>query len=112
MPLCVPQALADGNKVWGVVSTASNSDGRACSPITAPSHRIQAQLIRTAMRNACVTPDMLQYAEMHGEGALRVISSVLIDHMPMITSSILCKPCFICNLSFIIQPLVTHLTTN
>ena len=61
------QAQADGDRIWGVISCASNSDGHASSPITAPSSELQARLIRKAMQDVGVTADMIGYFEMHGE---------------------------------------------
>ena len=60
------QALADGDKIYGVVTTASNSDGKSTTPITAPSSDMQARLIEQTLLKAGLSGEMIQYVEMHG----------------------------------------------
>ena len=60
------KALADGDKIYSVVTTASNSDGKSATPITSPSSDMQARLIEQTLLKAGVTAEMVQFVEMHG----------------------------------------------
>ncbi|MFJ3890891.1 type I polyketide synthase [Streptomyces rubrogriseus] len=62
-------ALADGNRIHGVIrGTAVNNDG-AADGLTVPSGTAQEQLIREAHRRSGLGPnERVQYVELHGTG--------------------------------------------
>ncbi|MDJ1134262.1 type I polyketide synthase [Streptomyces iconiensis] len=63
-------ALADGDRVLGVVlGSGSNSDGRTTG-VALPSARAQEDLLRRVYKQAGVDPDELVYFEAHGTGTL------------------------------------------
>ncbi|HET7863030.1 MAG TPA: SAM-dependent methyltransferase [Burkholderiaceae bacterium] len=62
------QALAAGDRVWGVIKgVAVNHGGRARS-LTAPNALAQSQVIARALRQAKVDPQSVTYVETHGTG--------------------------------------------
>lgn len=62
------QALADGDRVWGVITgSAVNHNGRT-SRATAPNPDAQTEVIRRAMTAAGVTGADISYVETHGTG--------------------------------------------
>lgn len=64
----LPDALADGDRVLGVVlGSGSNSDGRTVG-IALPSAKAQEQLLRRVYAQAGIDPDELMYFEAHGTG--------------------------------------------
>ena len=58
--------MSDGNKIWGIVKTGSNQDGRVSQPITAPSGDQQEELLKKVYKQYNVDPTSLQYIEAHG----------------------------------------------
>nr|AFL48525.1 laidlomycin polyketide synthase (loading module and module 1) [Streptomyces sp. CS684] len=61
-------ARRDGDTVYCVIQgSAVNSDG-ATDGLTLPSGRAQQDVVRLACRSARVTPDQVQYVELHGTG--------------------------------------------
>lgn len=64
----LPQALADGDRIYAVIrGTAVNQDGRTPG-MTVPSQAAQAALLRQACDNAGVSPGHIQFVEAHGTG--------------------------------------------
>ncbi|AEW98243.1 type I polyketide synthase [Streptantibioticus cattleyicolor] len=63
-------ALADGDRVHGVIlATGVNSDGRTVG-LSAPSSRTQAALLRRVYAAAGIDPRDVSYVEAHGTGTL------------------------------------------
>ena len=61
-------ALADGDRILGVIrGSAVNQDGRTTA-LTAPSGPAQQAVIQSALENACVAPEQISYVEAHGTG--------------------------------------------
>ncbi len=62
------RALADGDRVYGVIrGSAVNNDG-ATQSLTVPSAAAQEEVIRDALTRAGVRPADVQYVELHGTG--------------------------------------------
>ncbi|MFD7439689.1 beta-ketoacyl synthase N-terminal-like domain-containing protein, partial [Streptomyces sp. NPDC059861] len=62
------RALADGDRVYGVIlASAVNNDG-ATDGLTVPSAQAQEAVLREAYERAAVAPDEVQYVELHGTG--------------------------------------------
>ncbi|MET7293161.1 type I polyketide synthase, partial [Streptomyces griseoloalbus] len=62
------QAVADGNRVYGVIrGSAVNNDG-ATDGLTVPSRAAQEQVLRTAYQRAEIAAAAVQYVELHGTG--------------------------------------------
>ncbi|MET9558356.1 type I polyketide synthase [Streptomyces sp. NPDC006645] len=62
------RALADGDRVYGVIrGTAVNNDG-ATDGLTVPSRDAQEQVLRAARERAGIAADEVQYVELHGTG--------------------------------------------
>lgn len=63
-------ALADGDRVLGLIrGSAVNQDGRT-SVLTAPSGVAQAEVIRQALENGKVAAEQVDYVEAHGTGTV------------------------------------------
>ncbi|TWU03336.1 type I polyketide synthase [Neorhodopirellula pilleata] len=61
-------AIADGNRIYGVLKgSAINQDGRT-NGLTAPSREAQSELIREALHDGGLSPEDLDYVEAHGTG--------------------------------------------
>ncbi|MBP8532657.1 acyltransferase domain-containing protein [Streptomyces sp. MK37H] len=61
-------AVRDGDPVYCVIhASAVNNDG-ATDGLTSPSTAAQEAVVRTAHRRAGVSPDQVQYVELHGTG--------------------------------------------
>ncbi|MGW7820223.1 SDR family NAD(P)-dependent oxidoreductase [Streptomyces puniciscabiei] len=64
----LPDALADRDRIYGVIrASAANHDGRSLG-ITAPNGAAQAELLRTVLGDAGLAPSDLDYMEAHGTG--------------------------------------------
>lgn len=64
------QAIADGNKIYGVIDgSAINNDGNTMG-ITTPNPEAQRELIETAIADANIDPSTISYIETHGTGTL------------------------------------------
>ncbi|MFB0619443.1 type I polyketide synthase [Streptomyces sp. AGS-58] len=62
------RAVADGDRVYGVIlGSAVNNDG-ATPGLTVPSEEAQRQVLRAARTRAGVGADEVQYVELHGTG--------------------------------------------
>ncbi|MCY1033274.1 SDR family NAD(P)-dependent oxidoreductase [Corallococcus sp. BB11-1] len=62
------QALADGDRIRGIIKgTAINHGGKAAS-VTSPSAFAQSRVIVDAVRRAGVAPERIRYLEAHGTG--------------------------------------------
>ncbi|WUN29289.1 SDR family NAD(P)-dependent oxidoreductase (plasmid) [Streptomyces sp. NBC_00316] len=64
----LPDAIAAGDRVYGVIhGGAVNNDG-AAEQLTTPSRDAQAEVLRQAYASAGVAPESVQYVELHGTG--------------------------------------------
>jgi 8-amino-7-oxononanoate synthase len=62
------QAQVDGDRIYAVIrGSAVNQDGRS-NGLTAPNPQSQAAVLRTAYRQAKVSPGQVQYVEVQGTG--------------------------------------------
>jgi epothilone polyketide synthase D len=65
------QALADGDPIYAVIlGSAVNNDGDTSGYLATPAQEGQAEMLRTAYREAAVSPGLVQYVEAHGTGTL------------------------------------------
>lgn len=62
------QALADGDRIYGVVRGSALNHGGRTNGYTVPNPRAQQKVINTAMEQAGVSPDEIDYVEAHGTG--------------------------------------------
>ncbi|XP_045199576.2 uncharacterized protein LOC123553904 [Mercenaria mercenaria] len=62
------KAVEDDNKIWGIIKTGTNQDGRMALPITAPSGEQQEKLLNKLYSQHMIDPSALQYIECHGTG--------------------------------------------
>ena len=64
------QALQDGDRIYSLIKgVAVNHDGRS-NGLTAPNGPAQCQVIQSALHNATLTPDAIDYIEAHGTGTI------------------------------------------
>ena len=61
-------ALADNDRVWGVIKAGALNTACRTSGFTVPSPAVQASLVATAIRRAGVAPHTISYVEAHGTG--------------------------------------------
>ncbi|MGV0809588.1 type I polyketide synthase [Mycolicibacterium setense] len=67
----VRDAVADGDRIYAVIrGSAVNNDG-STDGLTVPGVEGQAQLLRSAYKDAAVEPRQIQYVELHGTGTRR-----------------------------------------
>jgi acyl transferase domain-containing protein/NADP-dependent 3-hydroxy acid dehydrogenase YdfG/acyl carrier protein len=65
------RAIANGDPVYAVIrGSAVNNDGRSSGSLIAPSREGQADMLRSALRDAGVAPHEINYIEAHGTGTL------------------------------------------
>jgi acyl transferase domain-containing protein/acyl carrier protein len=64
----LPDALADGDRVYAVLAGSAVNHNGASGGLTVPSRDAQAQLIRTALDAAGTAPGDVGYVEVHGTG--------------------------------------------
>ena len=61
-------ATARGDQILALIrGSAVNQDGRSAG-VTAPNGPAQVEVIRSALKNARITPDQVDYVEAHGTG--------------------------------------------
>ncbi|MEA2224222.1 MAG: hypothetical protein QOH83_2598, partial [Solirubrobacteraceae bacterium] len=61
-------AVADGDRIHGVIEGSAVSNGTGASGITAPSAEAQERVIRAALARAGLDPGAVGYVELHGTG--------------------------------------------
>src|SRR5690606_20863952 len=78
------QAIADGDRILGVIRGSDINQDGATSGLTVPNRRAQEATIRRALANAGIEPNQVQYVEAHGTGTplgdpieVRALASVL-----------------------------------
>ena len=64
----LPQALADGDHIHGLVRGSAVNHGGLANSLTAPNASAQAEVIVAAHRQAAINPTSLGYLEAHGTG--------------------------------------------
>lgn len=65
----LPEAEADGDRIWGVIrGSAVNQNGASAGP-TVPNGLAQEQVIEQALLQACIDPSEVDYLEAHGAGS-------------------------------------------
>ena len=62
------EAIADGDRIHGVIRGSAVSTGTGASGITAPSAAAQERVIRAALARAGMDPGEVGYVELHGTG--------------------------------------------
>ena len=65
------RAIADGDSIYAVIrGSAVNNDGKSSGLLISPSREGQKDMLRTALRDAGVSPASVDYIEAHGTGTL------------------------------------------
>jgi acyl transferase domain-containing protein len=65
------RAMADNDTIYAVIrGSAVNNDGRSSGLLISPSREGQADMLRTALRDAGVAPKDVDYIEAHGTGTM------------------------------------------
>ncbi len=62
------QAVADGDRIHGVIAGSAVNHGGAANSLTAPSPQAQCDVITQAYRDAGLSPSDVSYVEAHGTG--------------------------------------------
>ncbi|MXW34690.1 MAG: SDR family NAD(P)-dependent oxidoreductase [Chloroflexi bacterium] len=62
------EALADGDRIWGVLRGTAVNHGGASSGYTVPNEPAQVTVLRDALARADLAPSDVQYLEAHGTG--------------------------------------------
>ncbi|MEU1603725.1 type I polyketide synthase, partial [Micromonospora matsumotoense] len=62
------RAVADGDRVYGVICGSAVNHGGAAPSLTVPGVDAQAEVLREAYRRAGIEPGEVQYVEAHGTG--------------------------------------------
>ncbi|XP_066272275.1 phthioceranic/hydroxyphthioceranic acid synthase-like [Branchiostoma lanceolatum] len=62
------KALENNDRIWGVIHTGVNQDGRTTIPITAPSQSQQEKLLRNIFEHYKFDPHHIDFIEAHGTG--------------------------------------------
>ncbi|HEX2927665.1 MAG TPA: SDR family NAD(P)-dependent oxidoreductase [Ruminiclostridium sp.] len=62
------KAIADGNRIHGIVKGSAVNHGGYTPSVTAPSMKMEAQVVMDAWEAANIDPDTLGYIEAHGTG--------------------------------------------
>ncbi|XP_045200786.2 narbonolide/10-deoxymethynolide synthase PikA2, modules 3 and 4-like [Mercenaria mercenaria] len=62
------KAVEDKNKIWGILKTGVNQDGRMAQPLTAPAGTQQEKMLKKLYTRFNINPLDLQYIECHGTG--------------------------------------------
>ena len=90
------RAVADGDAIYALIrGSAVNNDGRSSGSLIAPSREGQADMLRTALRDAGVAPQEVAYIEAHGTGTLAG-DPVEIEAISSVVSNVLrTEPCMV-----------------
>ena len=64
----LPQAIADGDHIYGVIKGISVNHGGKTNGFTVPSPTAQAALIESALKDAHISSTSISYIEAHGTG--------------------------------------------
>ena len=63
------KAVADGDRVMGIIAGSAVNQSSNCSPITVPDSQSQRTLYQQALANGGIDPKDVTYVEAHGTGA-------------------------------------------
>lgn len=62
------KAKADGDHIYAVIKGSAQNHGGKANSLTAPNPNAQAEVIKSALKNAKVDPSTISYVEAHGSG--------------------------------------------